>query len=53
VYLHVTNSTFPEKQQLRWVDEFSLNPITIKWTKIYTTNYYCTLETKLRSFKLN
>jgi len=49
MYLHLTNSTFPEKQQLRWADEFSLNSNTINWTKIYTTNYYCTL---LRSFQI-
>jgi len=52
VYLLLTNSTFQEKQQLRWADEFSLNPNTINWTKIYITNYYCTLETKLRSFQI-
>jgi len=29
VYLHLTNSTFPKKQQLGWADEFSLNPIQL------------------------
>jgi len=38
VYLHLTNSTYPEKQQLRWADEFSLNPNTFHLTKIYTKN---------------
>jgi len=52
VYLHLTKSTFPEKPQLTWADEFSLNLNTINWTKIYTTNYYCTLETKLRPFQI-
>jgi len=31
VYLHLTNSTFPEKQQLRWADEFSFNSNTINY----------------------
>ena len=45
----------PLKHQLRWANDFGIENTSINWKAIYCNNYFCTLETKLRSFqtKLN
>ena len=43
---------FPKKHQRRWANDLLLNFESINWPIIYKNNYYCTLETKLRSFKI-
>ena len=42
----------PEKHQRRWANNLLLDFDSINWTIIYKNNYYCTLETKLRSFRI-
>ena len=43
---------FPEKHQRRRANDLLLDFDSINWPIIYKNNYYCTLETKLRSFQI-
>ena len=43
---------FPEKHQHRRANDLLLDFDSINWPIIYRNNYYCTSETKLRSFQI-
>ena len=43
---------FSEKHQRRWANDLLLDFDSINWPIIHKNNYYCTLETKLQSFKI-
>ena len=51
--LHLTgNHEGPIKQQTRWLNDLSIDSRAINWRTIYCNNYFCTTETKLRSFQI-
>ena len=53
VYLHLTgNHEGPIKHQIRWLNDLSIDSRAINWRTIYCNNYFCTTETKLRSFQI-
>ena len=52
VYTYLMGDIFPEKHQRRWANDLLLDFDSINWPIIYKNNYYCTLETKLRSFQI-
>ena len=52
VYLYSIGGIFPVKHQRRRANDLSLDFDSRKWPIIYGNNYYCTLETKLRSFQI-
>ena len=51
-YTYLMGDIFPEKHQRRWANDLLLDFDSINWPIIYKNNYYCTLETKLRSFQI-
>ena len=52
VYLYLMGGIFLEKDQRGWASDLFLDFDFINWRIIYKNNYYCTLETKLPSFKI-
>ena len=52
VYIYLMGDIFPEKHQRRWANDLLLDFDSINWPIIYKNNYYCTVETKLRSFQI-
>jgi len=53
VYLYLLNNKNGQvKHQIRWVNDLGINNSIINWKLIYRNNYFCTLKTKLRSFRL-
>ena len=52
VFTNLMGDIFPEKHQRRWANDLLLDFDSIDWPIIYKNNYYCILETKLRSFQI-
>ena len=53
VYLHFTgNQEGPIKHQIRWANDLTIDSMAINWRTTYCNNYFCTTETKLRSFQI-
>ena len=50
--IYFMGDIFPEKHQRRWANDLLLDFDSINWPIIYKNNYYCTLETKLLSFRI-
>ena len=48
-YTILFGSHVPEKRYDYWGDNLPL-PVNVNWDKIHNTNFFCTIETKLRSF---
>ena len=45
------NIVEPIKQQELWSKDLNIQSV-VDWDEIYKTNYLCTIETKLRSFRI-
>ena len=52
MYLSDRTVRQPTKQQSKWLTDLSLTESAISWKKRYTSCYYATNETKLRSFQV-
>ena len=53
VYLHLTgNHEGPTKHHIRWANDLTIDSRATNWRTIYCNNYFCTTETKLRSFQI-
>ena len=52
-FLREKSKIFPIKQQLKWCDILQISPESIDWKKVYESNYFSTIETKLRSFQIS
>ena len=52
LYLYLIGGIYPEKHQRRWANDLLFDFDFKNWPIIYKNNYYCSLETKLRSFQI-
>ena len=52
VYLCSIGGIFPVQHKRRLANELSLDFDSRKWPIVYGNNYFCALETKLRSFQI-
>lgn len=48
-YILLLGNTLPEKRYAYWSDILP-EPALIDWEKIHKTNFFCTIDTKMRSF---
>ena len=48
-YNLLLGSHVPDKRYAFW-NENLLVPVTTNWEKVHYTNFFCTIDTKLRSF---
>jgi len=57
IYAHLLTGEIipPRKHQIKWEEDLKFRNCSIIWTTIYTNDFWCIVETKLRSFqtKLN